>query len=240
MNHILLTTLASVAFTLATVSQSAANPAMQDPSHTAKPAGHEHVGPMPVGKSAEDMAKDFENRLASLKDSAANLSEEMKAEISYYIDVIAAEIKALRDPHNKHHKKHQSLGQRALHAAESMVKKVKHQAEHLQKVEERKSAKAAKVEERKARAAERKAKADARKAEREAARAMKKADKSDSIANAQEKATERAHEKEMEKEQAADIAKEEKLGKLDHGRSEGGSSAEPGTEAAKPASEEKK
>jgi hypothetical protein len=227
MNRILINTLASAALCFVSAPQSFATPATAEGAHP----GHEHHEKMQAEKSSEEIVKEIEDRLSKVKDAGAALSAEMKSEYDYYMDLVAVEIKALKDATNKNLKRHQASAQRAVNAIESMIKKHVHQVEHAKKVEEREAKAKAKAEERKARAEERKAKAEARKAEREAAKAKREADKA---ASKQEKATEKAKEKELVKEQSDAIAKAEKSGEMDHGRFDGGSTDEPGTDAAKP------
>jgi colicin import membrane protein len=240
MNRIFLTTLASVALCYATTPQVIANPT----TDTAHPSMHMHTEQTDrkhMEKISEEALKTFEDRYNKIKDAGVSLSADLKSEFDYYMDVVAAELKALKDTNNKHHKKHEGAVKRTLDAAESLVRKHIHQLDHAKKLEERKAKAEAKAEERKARAAERKAKAEARKAEREAAKAKKQAAKAEKAAVAEaekkEKPIIQTHDNVMVKAQEAALDQAEKSGKLDHGRSEGGSTDAPGTEAEKPLGE---
>lgn len=249
MNRIFLTTLASVALCYATTPQIFANPAKTDASQQSTPMSVEHSETKSESIS-ENVVKSVEDQFNKIKDAGASLAADLKSEFDYQMDIAAAELKALRDANNKHHKKHHASIQRALHAAEGILKKFTNQQNHAKKLEDRKAKAAAKAEERKARAAERKAKAEARKAEREAAKAKREAEKAAKAVNAahkqdkvkekEENAMGKVYEKELIKEQTDDINHAEKTGQLDHGRSEGGSTEAPGTEAEKPETAEKK
>lgn len=238
MNRILLTTLASAAICFALtprVIAAAASPDAPEASHHHSHHGHAHHETKHAEKSDEEMVKECEDHFAKIKDAGASLLPEMKAEFDYHLDLAAVEIKALKDPNHKDHRKHYVSGLKDLNGAEHILKKHENQMKHAKAAEERK----AKADERKARAEERKAKAEARKAERDAAKAKREADKAarKHDKKAHEKSSDGAkplaEEKDLVKAQENDIAKEEKSGDMDHGRSEGGDTRSPGSLAAK-------
>lgn len=223
MNRILLTTLASAAlcFTSAPgICSPAASPSSHEVPHPAAPQQHKKMHKAVM--SSEDMIKESEDRLAKIKDAGNSLPAELKSDFDYHLDVVAAEIKALRDVSNKHHTKHHAACHNHLKAAEQIVKKHENQAAHAKKVEERQANAKAKAEERKARAEERKAKADARRAEREAAKAKRAAEKA-------EKATAHAH--------AHTAPVHTSIAGVDNGRSQGGAKTLPEAEAVSPEAE---
>ncbi|MBX9804280.1 MAG: hypothetical protein K2Y18_00840 [Alphaproteobacteria bacterium] len=221
MNRIFLTVLSSVA--LFSISQSkvvaaAAAPAdSPSPQHLAHhPEDHSKAG---SEKSAADMAKELEDRLAKLKDAGASLNAELKAEFDYNLEIADIEIKALKNPIHRDHKRHAHSCGRHLASAEHILKKHEHQVAREKKEQDRK----AKMEERKLRAQERKAKAEERKAKREEARKEKHQKHGDH------------HDK-----HEASVPHKDNAETSDHGKKEGAEVAATNTEADKPVSEEKK
>ncbi|MCE3231404.1 MAG: hypothetical protein K0R52_1332 [Alphaproteobacteria bacterium] len=197
MNRILLTALASVALSFAVTPDAFGE---THPQHN-----HDHAHHIEAGKTADEMAKECEERLGAIKDTGANLPAGQKAEFDYALEIAGIEVKALKDPsHGKDFKKHAHSCQRHLGNAEHIVKKHEKHVAHEKKMEERK-----------AKAEERKAKAIARKTEREAAKAKREAEKAEKAA---------AH-------HAQHHGKENGL---DHGVSDGASKEAPGADAEKP------
>jgi hypothetical protein len=213
MNRIFLSALASVALSCASAPE-----ILGEHGHHHEHHGHHaHHDKMDAGKTAEEMAKECEDRMGKIKDAGASLSPDMKAEFDYNLEIAGIEIKALRDVNHKDHKKHDTSCHRHLSTAEHILKKHEHQLAHEKKMEERK----AKAAERKARADERKAKAEERKAKREADKAAHKA------------AAHHEHHHAKEATPALESAH-------DNGRTEGADTRAPGSEAEKLAAEEKK
>jgi hypothetical protein len=192
MSRILLTTLASVAFSFSAGAQVLANPETTDSHHSAP--HHAHHGAdqhhkMHHEKPTAEMIAEFETRLGKVKEGGASLSDDLKGQLEYNLKIAAVEIETLKDPRIKDHKKHVASLNRGLGASESIIKKHEHMTDQAKKMEDRKAGqdkkaaeRKAKEDERKARAEDRKAKAEARKAEREAAKAKRVADKGEKAA----------------------------------------------------------
>lgn len=210
MNRILLTILASVAFSSSITPEAFGALASPD-EQTAHQHDHVHHDKSGPEKTAAEMAKECEERLEKIKNAGASLPADLKADFDYTLKLAGVEIEALKDVNLKNHKKHAIFCHRHLRDADQIIKRHEHQLAREKKAEERK----AKMEERKLRAEERKAKAEERKAKREAEKAAAH------------------HDKDPNKDKVKDDG-------LDHGRSEGSDKTAPGSEAAKPAIEEKK
>jgi|GEM_PF-6253045 len=171
MKRILLSALASVALSCGTTSESSAHAGPHGehgPRHHEHHMHHEKKHPT---KTADEMAKECEDRMEKIKGAGASLPSKMKAKFDYNLKKASVEIEALKNPDMDEHHKHADLCHRDLKAAEQIVKKHEHQAAHEKKMEEKK----AKAEERRARAEERKAKAAERKAKRDEERKARKA-----------------------------------------------------------------
>lgn len=218
MKRILLSALASVALSCGTASEISAHTdhhGEHGHKHHEHHMHHMHHEKKHPAKTADEMAKECEERMEKIKDAGASLPPKMKAKFDYNLKKAGIEVEALKNPDMDEHHKHADLCHRDLKAAEQIMKKHEHQVAHEKKMEEKK----AKAEERKARAEERKAKAAERKAKRDEERKARKA------------AHEAAHHKE-----GHDLGKDG----LDHGRIE--DAEKPAPEAASEAmlSEEKK
>ncbi len=213
MNRILLSVLASAALSFTTTPAAFGDLAPHE-AHHGHSHSHEHGSPnhhhahhhhkVDASKTAEEVAKECEERLGKVKDAGATLpADHKKAEFDYNLKIANVEIETLRDVNLKDFKKHAHACHHHLKKAEQIVRQHENHMAHEKKMEERK----AKAEERKANAAARKAKREADKAERAAAKA----------------AAATHHGKHHEQEAG-----------LDHGQSEGASKEAPGSEAAKP------
>ena len=167
----------------------------------------ETLEPSPVvhPDNKEEMARECDQHLEQLKDAGAPLPDDKKAEFDYNLEIAAIEAKALKDANHKDPKRHAKSCQSRLNEARHIVKK------HADQVAREK-----RKEERKARDEERKKKAEARRAEREAAKTKREAERAEKMAHPH-------HDKNTETSDG-----------FDHGKSEGASKEEPGTEAAKP------
>ena len=215
MNRIFLTLFASVALYSLTSLQSFAEHSHQ--------ASHDHK--ITAEKPAEEMTKACEDHFEKIKNAGSSLPADKKAEFDYDLEIVNIEIKALKDPNHKDHKRHAHSCHRHLKEAENIARK---HEDHM--IREKKK------EERKARAEERKAKAEARKAEREAAKAKREVEKAEKAAHhhdkhEEEKAEKAAHHHDKHHEKEGLPSHESKDG-LDHGKSEGASKEEPGSDVA--------
>jgi hypothetical protein len=208
MNRILLTALASVALlssqSLAT-SHPVEHPAQPHAHHHDHYAHHHHH--KKGEKTREEMTKEFEEQVGTVKNAGASLPADVKAEFDYNLEIAGVEISALKNANIKDHKKHALSCHRHIANAEQILKKHEHFIAREKKMEEKK----AKAAERKARADQRKAQAEERKAKRDAEKAA------------------RQHNKEHKQAHV-------KASGQDNGRIEGVDTTPPGSEAAKPAS----
>lgn len=207
MNRILPSVLASVALSFTTTPAAFGDVGHHGHSHS-HDHGHHHARhhhhKVDPGKTAEEMAKECEERLGKVKDAGSTLpADNKKAEFDYNLKIANVEIETLRDVNLKDFTKHAHSCHHHLKKAEQTISQHEHHLAYEKKMEERKE------------------KAAARKAKREADKARREADKAERAAAKAEAATH--HDKHHEQEAG-----------LDHGQSEGASQAEPGSEAAKP------
>lgn len=220
MKRILLSAIASVALSCGTTPEASAHGAHDESAakHHEHQMHHEKKHPAMTG---DEMAKGCEDRMAKIKDTGASLTPKMKTKFDYRLKRAALEVEVLRNADMDEHHKHAEMCHSELKVAEQIVKKHEHQLALEKKMEEKKT----KAAERKARAEENKAKAAERKAKRDEERKAKKA------SHAAEKAASHSEHVKIHS---------SKKGGSDNGRIEGVDTTAPGSDAAKPMSEEKK